>query len=233
MATTIDDIIQAGLEEADCEKSNNFSASEKLRKANEAVRYVYDFLVEKWGDTYFQKLSTFTLPSTNTITLDEACGANPPETYGDFYKEQGLTKTDGGAPETILPLAGYPSRNDCAARRYWIAGGDLTLWPQVNGQSHAGTYVLTYTPNCPVTVLGDKLPVELERWAELINVTLAIKFMTKRRQDTTDLERRQGKLEAAIVIAAGQRKAEVRKLRVNRDHDQFPGFGWGRNYPRN
>lgn len=232
MATLLSDIIQAALESADVEKSNNLSTSEKTRMANEAMRFVYDFVVEKWGDQYFAKSSTFTLTSTNTITLDEAVGANPPETYGDFYKQLGLTRTEGGAKETIEPLAGYPSRNDCADRRYWIQGNMLSLWPQSNGVNHAGIYVFDYVPNAPILTPSDAIPVELARWAELISVTMAIRILNKRRQDSSDLERRQSKLEAAIVVAAGQRKAEVRKLRVNRTHDQFPGFGWGRNYPR-
>lgn len=230
MATSLEDLIQAGLETADCEKSNNFSTPEKTRIVNEALSEAYDVVVSKW-DSYFATSATFTLPSTNVMTLAEVTTGSP-SGVSTFYKELGLTRTDGGCNEPIDPLPGYPSRNQCQGRRYWIQGQVLSLWPQVGGVSHAGTYVLDFVPNCPVLTTGQFLPVELERWKELIEVIAGIKFMTKRRQDTSDLERRQAKIEAGIVVAAGSRKAEVRKLRPLRNHDQLPGFGWRNPYLR-
>lgn len=373
MQTTTEDLIQAGLETADCEKSNNFSTAEKLRIANEALESAYQFIVATWKE-YFAAAASFTLPDANVISLGEittgvpvvpdypvaspvagtrilslptspwasvvnssialqfyAAGGSssfatsqgliPPagrvlqiavtvtagtsrsstgtiyrdsvataafatvpgfQTGGTFsanegafggpvhfngiqvmdfvlhqasaaswalsasilmqldqppslmFKEIGVTRYAGNTPETIDPLPGYPSRNDWGQggrRRYWIHGQTLSVWPQVNGVSHAGPYVLDYVPNCPVLAAGDFLPAELERWKELISVKMAKKFLTKRRQDTSDVTAQEALLKSEVVIAAGQRKAEVRKLRALNDHDQMP---WRRGalYPR-
>lgn len=223
MATSLDDLIQAGLETADCEKSNNFSLTEKTRITNEALSSVYDLIVATWQD-YFATSRNFTLPSTNTITLAAITGTTPTL----IYKELGLTRTQDGYPQPIDPLPGYPARNDWngGVRRYWLMGQDLSLWPQFNGVDHSGTYVLDYIPSCPVLVTNDSLPPEMERWKELITVGAAIKYMTKRRQSTVDLVAREQKLIAGINIASSSRKAEARKLRPLYKHDTTPWSSW-------
>lgn len=233
MSVTIDQIIQGGLEEADCEKSNNFSTQEKLDRANGAIRDVYDFIVTAWQD-YFFASAGFTLGSTNQIALETVVGATG-GLPGGIYKELGLTRTQDGYPETIEPLAGYASRNDARAdgkRRYWLMGQMLSLWPQFNGITHVGTYVLDYVPNCPIVGPTQNIPSELERWRDLIEIRTAIRFMDKRRQDSSRQEARRLEKEAAILQAAGSRKAEVRRLRPMYRHDQVIGFGTIGPYPR-
>jgi len=366
MATTLEDLIQAGLETADCEKSNNFAATEKARIANEALSDVYDFVVATWEE-YFAHSADFGLDAAhaNRITLAEiTSGIAPPPAYPvavpapgdrspiipnhtfsstvslttapqyfavggtssfstsrgfippagrvlqinittalagndttftirknddetgatvfvpggttgsvnvteddfggpvhfngiddvmdlvsvsagggetgwefegytifqldqpatDFFKALGLTKTTGGCHQPIDPLPSFAARADCDGPRYWIAGQYLTIFPL--DCVITDTFTLDYVPNAPVLSIGDVLPVELERWKELITVVMGIKFMTKRRQDTSDLERRQLKLEQGILQAASSRRTAVRPLRVNRRHDQIPGLGW-------
>lgn len=366
MATTLDDLIQAGLETADCEKSNNFSATEKARIANEALSATYDFIVSTW-EGYFSASARFALDPAhnNTITLAEITSGVPPvpaypvvvpevgdrtpitpnhtfsstvaastarQYFGvggtasfpssqgfvppagrvlqlgitatlvsantrftiyrngqptgatiyvpngttgssnvtegdfggpvyfngedvmdlvavesgtpasyafeattifqldqpatDFYKELGLSKLHGDRPVPVDPLASYGARNDLDGPKFWIGGQYLTIFPST--RQHVGDYVLDYVPNCPVLAAGDVLPPELERWKELITVVMGIKFMTKRRQDTSDLERRQVKLEQGIIQAASSRRTAVRPLRVDRRHDQLPGLGFRR-----
>lgn len=238
MSVTIDQIVQAGLEMADVEKSNNFSTQEKLDRANGAIRDVFDFIVACWQD-YFALSAPLTLTSTNTIDLatvvpavaSSATGA----TIAGIYKELGLTRTQDGFPETIDPLPGYQARNDVRGdgkRRYWLMAQTLSVWPQFNGMNHAGTYVLDYIPQCPTLVTTNTIPAEMERWQDLVSIRAALRFMSKRRQDTSDLKEQRAEKEAAIIQAAGSRKAEVRKLRPIYRHDQTIGFGTIGPYPR-
>jgi len=363
MATTLEQIIQAGLETADVEKSGNFSATEKARIANESISAVYDFIVSTW-EGYFSASRSFTLDAAhaNQITLAEITSGIPPvpeypvavpevgnrspiipnHTFSstvaaatspqyfavggttsfpssqgfippagrvlqlgitatlvaanttftiykngqptgasifvpngtsgstnltegdfggpvhfngiddvmdlvavesgtpasytfegttvfqldqpatDFYKELGLTKITGDRRHPIDPLPSYAARNDCDGPKFWIAGQLLTIFPLDRLQT--GSYVLDYVPSCPVLATGDTIPVELERWKELIEVTMAIKLKAKRFQDTSDLERRQAKLEQGIIQAASSRRTQVRPLRVNHRHDWRHGF---------
>ena len=374
MATTIDKIIQAGLEAADCEKSNNFSTTELLSYANESLSETYDEIVTAWEE-YFQSSVTFdvdasqavnlrtvttgipvpdpfpvtSLPSNPRVILAPggpvfsasmasslalqwfavggtsslstrpgalnpqagrvlqvtitpsatiaaptrwtlykngvataasafmSSGSSGSQTFlenswgvpvhfedGDvmdfamqetsspaaysfeastwmwldqpdslFYKEAGLIKQ--GCSDPIFPLDTYANRNDFNYRgpRYWIAGETLSLWPNFPGSaSLAGTYTLDYVPNCPVLDYGQVIPPELERWKEIISVSIGIKCKTKREQDTTSLERRQVKLIEGITVARGKRKKEVRKMQPMRNWDQFPQWPWnGRGRP--
>lgn len=369
MSVTYEDLAQASLETADCEKQNNFSTTEIQRIVNEAALAVYDFIISTW-QSYFAKSVQFTLPPSNAISIPAivtgipdvptypviaptpgpqvvfapsnffsltlsatnalqflSSGGStsvpvPPQTFippagrvlqvqvtpeggnagqltavtlyrsgipvatvfnvangapsgvpvveneisfdgpihfdgeqsldigfqqigspatfnviastlfqldqpsGDFYKEAGVSFQQGNLWTPVDPLRGYRDRNSCRERHYWLQGNQFSMWPQP--LSHAGIYLLDYAPDLPLLSIGGALPSEMERWREMVEIQAAIKFKTKRSQDTTDLERRLLKLENAVTIAATQRKSEPRKVRIDRSHDQFPmGRGWG------
>ena len=217
----LSDVILAGRQIADVEKSNLYDAPTLLRMGQESVRYLYDVLVSRFPEQYFVTHATITLASGALIDLTAAVVSGAP-TDLKVYKELGLTRINDGQPQTIYPLPNYQARNDCSERRYWLAGSELTFWPQTGGWNHTGTYTLDFVAECPDLATDDPLPREMNRWTELLGVLMAIKLKEKRDQPHAELDARLATLEAKLSVVASNRKAEPKSFRIDRTHDQLP-----------
>ncbi len=100
MPVTIEDLIQAGLEAADCEKSNNFSADELRRYANESLSEVYDEIVIAW-ESYFQQSADFAIDDSGKASLRQiTTGIQAPDAFP-------VASLPIGNPRVVLmPIAG-------------------------------------------------------------------------------------------------------------------------------
>jgi hypothetical protein len=225
VAVTLAQLAQAARETSNTENNTGFiSATELDRVVNEGVSRVYDVLIESFQQ-YFALSASFTLTATvNSAALSTVV---PPTPGPRFYKELGLDfQIDSQRRETVTRLDSFMDRNRSDRRRYFVSGDLLTVYPP---ERAAGTYTLWYAPAAPVLTALIDLPVEMERWREMIEVAAAIKVLTKREMQTEGLERQFQALKKGVEDSAASRMAEPAQVPMHGPSwggywNQWPGF---------
>ena len=125
-----------------------------------------------------------------------------------------------------MRLDSFMDRNKKDRRRYFVSGDLLTVYPL---EIAAGTYTLWYAPSAPVLSVTIDLPVEMERWREMIEVASAIKLLTKREMGTEGLERQFSALKKSVEDAASSRMAEPAQVPMHGPN--WGGGFWDVGYP--
>ena len=155
---------------SDLKASRFWEDADILQATNDSLAELYDILVQA-REGYFQTSALLALVSNSS---------NLPT---DFYKELGLSagNVDAHSAWRIPPLESFNDRFDSTG--YWIASRVLTVYP--TNIAPPVPVTLTYVPNCPVLLLADPIPVDLERFREYLAVSVSIKIKNARAQDAT------------------------------------------------
>lgn len=219
MAATLTDLITNVRQASDTVNNTGMVTDTWLTwVVNNAIADAWDILV-----TAYQRYGVLTHPFTiagSATTFDLSTLTS------GFYKDVGLDWYPNGAgtnslPRTIYEIGSFAERNITNERRYFISGSTLYLYPPSGNV--AGDYQLWYTPNPPRLVNGtDQIPVDMDRWREIIELSGAIMVMNKREMDGTAIERRLAAVTARAKGAAANRTSQPTLIPI-RGGERVPG----------
>lgn len=208
---------------------------ELRRRLNEALKGLYDILVESRGQEYYVKNATITLLS----------GINDYDLPGDFYQGASVVASDGSRfcqlrTWEMLELAAMESLSaqtsgSIYSLRYRFKGPDvsgslpnrITIYPTPG----AGfTITVWYIPAMVDLVLGLDTFNGVNGWEQWAVLTAAIDILNKEESDTSVLMTERAMIEARIRKLAGNQDAG-RASRITDVRGDWGGWdGWTTNW---
>lgn len=203
MATTLGDLKDKARQRSDM-VNNPFIAEDELTTyINESYKELYDIIVSKFEDYYVSGPVSFSLGT------GESTYALP----SDFYKLLGVDRSLGGDDYYTIRPFNFEQRNSRRSStlyrgiypniQYRLVGDYLRFNPEDLAQ---GDYRLWYVPT--VTALAndsDSIGIELDKWAEFIVVSAAIKMLAKEESDPSVLMSQKAELKRRIEEMAANR----------------------------
>ena len=232
-ARTAEQIVAAAKELADMDQPGTgptfVDAAEGLERVNEAIGALWDLLVAEGAEELLYK-------------TDIQSGTVAPSWPGDLLRLVSIeVKTRGRwvpLDRSDLRDEGLADASDDAPTHYMMGNAFGTNFgipvaipvypPRAGGATF--DYRIRYVPEpSEVANINDDIVLP-NRWATWVKYEVAIHFLAKEESDTSVLERRQAKVESAIVRAAARTDlAGAHKLRLKRRRGRdrrHPRGGW-------
>tara|TARA_B100001778_G_scaffold330227_1_gene332366 strand:+ start:2180 stop:2911 length:732 start_codon:yes stop_codon:yes gene_type:complete len=212
---TLDDMRTRVRELANMETqaASGFVTDDELRRRlNEALKHLYDMLIEARGQEYYLKQHTFALVS----------GQNDYNLPADFYEGASVTATNNGYHYQLrtwemqelaaMQSLSVQTSGSIYSLRYRFKGPDIpaglnnnriTIYPT---PSQGFTVNVWYIPAMTELVLGTDTFNGVNGWEQWAVLTAAIDILNKEESDTS-----------ALMIERNMVETRIRKLAGNQD----------------
>ena len=204
---TLDDMRTRVRELANMETqaASGFVTDDELRRRlNEALKGLYDMLIDAWGQEYYVRDTTITLVS----------GQNDYNLPADFYKGASVTASNNGYHYQLRTweMQELASMQTLSAHtsgaiyqlRYRFKGRDISIYPT---PTQAFSVKVWYIPAMTELVLGTDTFDGVNGWEQWAVLTAAIDVLNKEESDTSALMVERSMVEARIRKLAGSQDA--------------------------
>lgn len=202
--TTLSELRDLVLQRVDMVNTNFISTAELNSWINQGADTVYDLIVAAYED-YYTTSFQFTISSgQDGYTLPDSVYKLRGLDYqisGDWLTVHRFTMEERNRANRQInrPLLGFTN-----IRYKWI-GDDIKIIPS---DQAAGTYQAWYIPNITELVNdSDELPVDIDRWKELVIAEAGVKCLLKEESDTSGLEKELMDMKARVIKMAANRDA--------------------------
>jgi len=220
--TTLAELRDLVLQRVDMVNTNFISDAELNSWINQGADTVYDLIVQTYED-YYTNSFQFTIASNEDgYTLPDS-----------VYKIRGLDFQVSGDWLTVhrFTMAERNRANRQINRgllgftniKYKWIGNTIKIIP---AEQAAGTYQCWYIPNItPLTNDSDELPVDIDRWKELVIAEAGVKCLIKEESDPSGLEKELMEMKGRVLRMAANRDAGSPERVQDVRYDYDP---WGR-----